>query len=113
MNVSTDPGLTDLGVEGYLENAVPRHNAYVRSSFDLPGGFELDTTLRYMDSFQGGHIPSNTELDINIGKTIRGWQVAVVGQNLLRSHHKESYAGVSTATTQIQRGGYLKVTRRF
>lgn len=114
MNVMANSDVPDIGIEEFLQNAVPRHNAYVRSSFDLPHGFDLDVTLRYMDSFQNGSIPSNTQMDINLIKTFnKEWELAFIGQNLFRDHHRESFGGVSTTTTQIERSAYVKVTHKF
>lgn len=112
-NITPDPGVHDIIVEHLLENSVAPHIFFLRSSFDLPYGYSLDATLRYMDSFQNGNIPSNTEMDINIGKTIKNWRWSIVGENLFRDHHKESYAGISSATTQVPRSVYMKVSRKF
>lgn len=113
MNVMTSPDITDVGLETYLETAVPRHIMYARSSFNLPAGFELDATLRYMDGFGNGRIPSNTEMDINISKTFDAWQVAVTGANLFQKHHRESSGAVSSSTTQIERSVSVRVIYTF
>ena len=111
-SLSLYPGVTDIGVRNFLANSFPRQSAYMRSSFDLPHGFELDLTLRYTDSFDHEQVPSNTGVDINFSKTIKQWQFSVVGQNLLRSHHFES-AGTGIGLTQVERTVYGKVTYRF
>lgn len=112
LELHTDSDVSNsLGLEKGLEDVLPMHDAYLRSSFDLPRGFELDTTLRYMSSYTyGGKIPSIVEMDIRLARIINGWRVTLVGQNLIEEHHKE--AGTSAAT-QVERGGYLKVTREF
>jgi hypothetical protein len=110
--LNTNLGVADIGVENFLENSFPRHNAYVRSSFDLPHGFEFDATMRYTDSFMHGSVPSNTEIDLNLTKTINEWQIAIIGQNLVRNHHLETF-GSGIGLAQVERGGYVKVTRRF
>lgn len=110
MNLQTDTDITNIGLETALEQAVPRHAFYLRSSFDLPSQFELDTILRYSDSVFNNRVPDMIELDINLTKRIQEWEIALVGQNLLRSHHREA---VLTTASQTERGGYLKVTRRF
>jgi iron complex outermembrane receptor protein len=110
---SPNLGVNDIGLEPFLENAVPPHTFYIRSSFDLPHGYELDTTLRYMDSFQNGLISSNTQMDINLAKTFKDWRWSIVGQNLLAPRHLESIAAVSSATTQIERSVYVKAERKF
>jgi iron complex outermembrane receptor protein len=110
MSLGTNPNLPNLGVERLLEGGAPVQSAYLRSSFDLPYAIEFDSTLRYTDSYNHGAVPSLTELDLNVSKLIKGWQVALVGQNLLRNHHKESNTSLAT---QVERAGYMKVTRKF
>lgn len=110
MFLHTDDDIADVGLENTLEHAVPRHILYLRSSFDLPHNFELDAIVRCTDSYTNGRVPSNTDMDISLTKKIHSWEISLVGQNLFRSHRKESVLGTST---QIQRAGYAKVTRRF
>lgn len=110
MDLRTDDDIVDLGLESILEEAVPRHSFYMRSSFDLPQQFEFDVALRYSDSFTNGRVPALIQADLSLIKTIRDWELAIVGQNLFRSHQKES---ILTTATQTRRGGYIKITRRF
>lgn len=110
MDLRTDDDIVDLGLESVLEEAVPRHSFYMRSSFDLPQQFEFDAALRYSDSFTNGRVPALIQADLSLIKTIRDWELAIVGQNLFRSHQKES---ILTTATQTRRGGYIKITRRF
>jgi iron complex outermembrane receptor protein len=110
--ISTYPDITDIGVRDFLENSFPRQSAYMRSSFDLPYAFEFDLTLRYTDSFDHGSVPSNTGVDVNLAKTINQWQISLVGQNLLRSHHFES-EGTGIGLTQVERSYYVKATYKF
>jgi len=112
MALHTDPDIVNLRVENQLENALPLQIAYLRSSFNLPHGFELDTTIRYTDSYNAGTVPTTTDLDIVLGKMIMQWQVSVVAQNLIYDHHKESSA-TSGLATQVERAGYIKMTREF
>jgi iron complex outermembrane receptor protein len=100
-----------IGLAKSLEELTPVNTSYLRSSFDLPHGFELDATFRYTSTFDFGSIPSVAELDINVSRNIKGWEVALVGQNLIESHHKESIIG--DTLTQIGRSFYLKLTKRF
>lgn len=113
LTIADDPGIDATGFQTLLEDAVPRHNIYVRSSFDLSHGYELDATARYSDQFQGGEVPSNTEVDINLEKTINQWQIAIVGENLLKPHHLESAIGTISPVTQVPRSAYVKVTYKF
>lgn len=111
MRLTMAPDFRDVGLPALLNQATPVHSSYVRSSFNLPHGFELDTTFHYTSRYYVGLIHSVAELDVNLGKTIKGWQVAFVGQNLIERHHKESI--LSATATQVERSWYLKVTREF
>ncbi len=110
MNLGTHTDISNLGLETALEESLPRHIAYFRSSFDLPQQFQLDSTIRYSDSITNGRVPSSTQLDLNLTKTLHQWEIAIVGQNLLRPHYRES---VLSSSTQIDRSFLAKVTRRF
>jgi iron complex outermembrane receptor protein len=110
MDLRMNDTITDFGLERSLENSVPRHLSYIRSSFDLPHRVEFDVTVRYSDSLKRGNIPTYTEMDLNLSKDFSGWRVSLVGQNLVESHHKESTGAFNT---QVERGGYVKVTREF
>lgn len=110
MDLITDTDIVDLGLEAVLEDAVPRHSFYMRSSFNLPHQFEFDVALRYSDSFTNGRVPALIQADLNLIKMIKEWEFAIVGQNLFRSHQRES---ILTTATQTRRGGYVKITRRF
>ncbi len=110
MTLHTEPDIVNLHIDNQLESALPTQTAYLRSSFTLPRGFELDTTVRYTDSYNNNAVPSATELDIVVGKTIMDWRVSVVGQNLIHDHHKESSTALAT---EVERAGYVKLTREF
>jgi iron complex outermembrane receptor protein len=111
MDLKMRPEFTDAGLARALNAATPMNASYLRSSFDLPHGFEVDTTFRYTSSFDFGSVPSAPEVDFNISKDLRGWRVAVGGMNLVSSHHKE--APVSLVSTQVRHAWYAKLTHRF
>lgn len=107
VQLHTDRGVVDLFEES-LEDAVPEHTAYLQSSFDLPRDVRFDTIIRYVDTARGA--PSYVELDLVLSKAVNGWTVSLVGQNLIEEHHKEA---ATTTATQVERGGYIKITREF
>jgi len=50
-----------------LEGDSPRHQLNLRSFLDLPGGFELDTTLYHCSSLPTRGVPAWTRLDLMLG----------------------------------------------
>jgi len=112
LNIHTNPAVSNLAALGTaIQNATPLNTAYVQSSFDLPKGFEFDGTLRYSDHVSGGAVPPYVELDLRLAWKFRGWEVALIGQNLLHPRHKENSG--STILQEVERGGYLKLTKKF
>jgi hypothetical protein len=106
--------VTDVGLENSIEESTPQHSMYVRSSYELGGNWSLDTTLRYADASSIGHIPSMVELDVQLSKVIEGWTVSLVGSNLIKDYHPESVESTATGiVTEVERAGYVKITREF
>ena len=114
LNLNTIPSVSNapsLGTD--IQGETPLNSAYLQSSFDLPKGFEFDQTLRYSDKTTENQVivPSYVELDLRLAWTYKSWKVELVGQNLLEPRHKEN--ALSTTAEDVQRGGYLKLTRKF
>jgi iron complex outermembrane receptor protein len=111
-NLRLDPGSLDP-TGGKAEGNDPRSRAVLRSLMNLPRGFELDGTLRYVARLPSPVVPAYTELDLRLG-----WQasdrleLALVGQNLLHSRHPE-FGPPTPLREEVQRGAYGKVTWRF
>jgi len=97
------------------EEKSPKHQASLRTAFDLPGRFELDFWLRYVDRLRRDDIPSYLELDARLGWTPRpGLELALVGQNLLDAQHQEFIRETlfNSIPTEVERSAYLKMTWR-
>ena len=114
LNLNTIPSYSNapsLGTD--IQGETPLNAAYLQSSFDLPKGFEFDATLRYSDRTVENQVvaPAYIELDLRLGWTFKSWKVDLVGQNLLQPRHVEN--ALSSLTEEVQRGGYLKLTRKF
>jgi iron complex outermembrane receptor protein len=98
---------------GALEGNDAPHLFSVWASFDLPRRITFDAVLRYVAELPAPVVPAYLELDLRLA-----WQptdyleVALVGQNLLDSQHRE-FGGVSPAAPEVQRGVYGKLTWRF
>ncbi len=93
------------------EGESPQHQLFLGSALDLPGDLLLDAGLRYVDELSTLEIDSYFNLDLRLGWRLgEGLEIAVVGQNLLDSHHPEfrpEYIG--TLPTETQRGVYGQV----
>ena len=106
------------GQDYSIEHSSPQNQAYVRSSFDLPGHVELDLIGRYVDSLAGftpgikGYIACDARL---AWKPRENLEFAIVGQNLLDAHHPENGTNplVKTPLVEIRRGVYAEVTLRW
>jgi iron complex outermembrane receptor protein len=95
--------------------ASPRHQYYVRSSFDLTKKFEQDMTLRYVAKLDGLAIPSYYSLDARLGwKATPKLEFSINGLNLLNDRHLEFRPDfINTTPTQIKRTFNASVTWKF
>jgi iron complex outermembrane recepter protein len=112
------PGQYDLSM-ARNETADPEHQFSIRSSLNLPGHFEFDAGLRWIDTLltndgpTPGTVPSYFELDTRLA-----WhagdrlEFSLTGQNLLHDHHPE-YGFPSPTRVEIQRSVYGKVAWRY
>ena len=93
----------------------PQFQVNVRSYLDLPGGWELDTALNYVDELPDLGVEDYVRLDVRLGWHVSEQvELSVVGQNLLEPNHQEFDAfagGINTAL--VPRSVYGKVTLRF
>ena len=95
--------------------ASPQFQVNFRSYLDLPGGWELDAALNYVDELPDLGIEEYVRLDLRLGwHTSEHVELSVTGQNLLEPNHQEFNAfagGVQPAL--VPRSVYGKVTLRF
>ena len=101
-----------------FEKLSPRSQVYVQSSWDLPRHFEFDLIGRYVETLPGfsPQVPSYITLDARLAWRPRpNLEIAVVGQNLLDSHHLETGTSLLLRNTlvEIPRGVYGMVTVRW
>ncbi|HTG36158.1 MAG TPA: TonB-dependent receptor [Thermoanaerobaculia bacterium] len=110
--LSLDPGSNDPS-GGRNEGNDPRNRFVLRSLIDLPGGFEFDSTARYVARLPAPVVPAYTELDLRLGWNASDrLEFSLVGQNLLHARHPE-FGFPSPLRREIERGAYGKVTWRF
>lgn len=98
------------------EDGDPRNTVSLRSSFDLPGGFELDLWGRYVDTLASYDIPSYFDLDVRLGwHATKNIEFSVAGQNLLSPRRDEFIADrfATTLVNPVQRAVYAQVSLRF
>lgn len=95
------------GIERFNEVAAPQNMFSVRSSLDLPKGFEWDTILRYVDQLDAWRVHPYIELDMRLGYRWKNMLLEVVGRNLIEGHHKE-HAG--TNDTEVERSVFGRAT---
>ena len=97
------------------EGRVPRHRASLRSSWMLPRGNQFDVWLKHTSRLNSPAVPAVTVLDMRYAWRVRpGFELALVGQNLLKAHHQEFVSDyVPVVQTDIGRSLTFKGTWRF
>lgn len=94
-----------------VERATPHHQAVLRAHFDLPGDFELDPILYYVDSIPNSDVSSYLRTDLRLGWRVNSdLTLDFVVQNLFDDGHHE--AG-RARPVEIERCVFGKVTYRF
>ena len=87
--LSFDPGSRDV-YRGTVEGNDPAHLLSLQSWLDLPGHTAVDALFRRVGTRPDPVVPAYSELDLRLGWMPRpGWDLSVVGQNLLHAHHSE------------------------
>ena len=105
---------TRAGTVQDQEHSSPKNQAGLRSLLDLPGHWEFDCGVRYVDHLQAGHWPSYIVADVRLAwKPTKHLELAIVGQNLGDDHHPEFGSEFDYVRTQVQQSVYGKVTWRF
>lgn len=108
LNLVNKPGSTDTS-QGSAESHDWRYQGFLRSSFDLAPGWEIDGTLRRVGGIDNQSLPPYTELDLRLGWRVAATiELSLVGRNLLHSEHAEY--GTPTSRVFIERGAYAQVT---
>ena len=89
-----DPGSTRSDGRRLRKATIPPHCSTLRSYLDLPHGLALDAIFRYAGRAAVSRSCRPTrELDLRLGWTPRpGWELSVVGQNLLHAQPSRNSA---------------------
>jgi iron complex outermembrane receptor protein len=87
--LSFDPGSRDV-YHGTVEGNDASHLFSLQSSLDLPWDTALDALFRRVGTRPDPIVPAYSELDLRLGwKAGAGWDLSLIGQNLLHSRHSE------------------------
>ncbi|MBI3804695.1 MAG: TonB-dependent receptor [Nitrospirae bacterium] len=116
IDLTPESGSLDRTTEKGTEGTSPHHQVGVRSLMELPENLELDWFLRYVDKLPSQRVKSYYNLDLRLGwHPTKKVELALVGQNLLDSHHPEFGAGNNgiIESTEVERSVYGKVTFRW
>lgn len=105
------PDSTDTN-PGSNESHDPEQYLLLRSSLDLPHGFQFDTTYRHVSRIENQNVPAYGEMDLRLAwQALNRLELSLVGQNLLHAHHPEF--GATTGRREIERSAYGKITWTF
>ena len=109
------PLSNDTTTAAMTEGTSPRHQAQLRSHFDLPSRWGWNVSAYFVGRLAAQQLPSYTRVDSNlIWQAGEGVSFIVAGQNLLRNEHLE-YTGSTSlvASTVVKRSAYAKITWQF
>jgi iron complex outermembrane receptor protein len=88
----------------------PDHFFAIRSSMDLPWNLQFDSALRYVGELPHPATPAYVTLDLRLGwSASKNLEVAIVGRNLLDSHHPEFRNAQPALTREVERSVYATV----
>ncbi len=108
IDVSLKQGSLDLSNTTGLASGDPQYSWLVRSSYDLSGSIELNSTLRHVAQVEGFKLPSYTAMDLQISwAVVPGLELSVVGQNLLDGDHAEF--GEAPGRSKFERSVFAKL----
>lgn len=106
-----DAGSTDPS-GGVAEANDPRHIFKLRSYLTVTSRIELDTFIRHYSSRPQPAVDAYSEVDLRLGYRVTpGWDLSVIGTNLLHDRHVEFRAGTPPET--YERAVSLRSVWRF
>jgi iron complex outermembrane receptor protein len=95
--VHDKPGFSDDQNTVSDNGSSPNHQALLQALFNLPGGFELDPTYRFVSSLPAQKVTNYNTGDVRFGwHSAHNWGLSVVGRNLMQPHHAEFGSDVNT-----------------
>ncbi len=95
--VHDKPGFTDDQNTVSDNGSSPHHQVVLQVLFNIPRGFDLDSTYRFVSSLPFQKVAAYNTGDIRFGwRASHSWEISVVGQNLMQPHHAEFGSDVDT-----------------
>lgn len=80
----------------------------------MPGNFELDTSVVYIDDLELFDISDYVRLDLRLGwKPTDNIEISLAGQNLLDDEHSEFGQSFFIVPSRVERSFYGSLTLRF
>lgn len=115
MDLEVDPASSADPQATFIEGSSPSQQLVLRALYDPALRWEIDATVRFVDELEAVGIPGYTALDLGVAWHPRpGLELALVGQNLLDSHHPEQiFEGTNGVATEVQRAVYARFTYGF
>lgn len=112
-DVHRKPGSSDRTLDELSQDYAKRKLG-LRSSVSLSESVELDVMFRYVSPIESLEIADYAECDVRLGwKLADGWELALVGANLLHDSHSEFRTRiVQLAESDIERSFFALVTWR-
>jgi iron complex outermembrane receptor protein len=90
----------------------PTNQAYLISSWDLPCKLEFDLMPRYVQNLPTLDVPAYATMDARLGwRPNESWELSLMGQNLLQSHHLE-FVSQTTILSEVNRGVFAQIVWR-
>jgi iron complex outermembrane receptor protein len=106
-------GFTDTSNTATDNGTSPHHQVVLEGRFNIPKGFEIDPTYRYVSSLPFQKVAAYHTADLRLGwRPSHNWDLSLAGQNLLQPHHPEfgSYVFTDPLSVGIDRDIYAKIT---
>ncbi len=113
MNLHRKSSSTNASREKSMEHDSPHNTFHLLSYLNLPGNFEFDTMMYYVDNVPNSNADSYIRLDARLGWNVtEDMELSLTFQNLLDKNHRQ-FNGTSVNETDVQRAVYAKLTYRF
>jgi iron complex outermembrane receptor protein len=108
--VHDKPGFTDDQNTVSDNGSSPHHQVIIQALFNIPRGFEFDSTYRFVSNLPAQKVAAYNTGDVRFGwRASHSWEMSVVGQNLMQPHHAEFGSDVDTIVG-IKRSVFATVT---